>query len=287
MPACTRLRSAPHSPRLRTATQRASLRDHGSRPPRRTAGRARDKETAVPHEQMNDRQVAAYVHLDHREVLKLASRGQIPCRKVAGRFIFHKDRIDHWIETHMHTLAPERLAGIERGVREHHGFDDAACLVSRLIPPGAVAVPMHAKSREKVLRALVDLADSAGLVHARDELLDELRRREALCTTALMPGLALPHPRRPVPYDIAASFVVAGVTPTGIPYGCPDGSRTRLFFLICCKDDRSHLHVLSRLAQMLHDPSHVEELTAARNAEEFRRILRRLEHDVTAPADGE
>ena len=31
---------------------------------------------------MNSRQVADYLHMDLREVTKLASRGQIPCRKV-------------------------------------------------------------------------------------------------------------------------------------------------------------------------------------------------------------
>ena len=242
----------------------------------------------MPHEQMNDRQVAAYVHLDHREVLKLASRGQIPCRKVAGSFVFHKDQVDHWLETHMHTLGRDRLAGIERGVREHHGVDDQDASLAALIPPNGLAVPMSAKSREKVLRALVDLADSAGLVYARDELLEEIRRREELCTTALLPGVALPHPRRPVPYDIAASFVVAGVTPTGVPYGCPNGSRTRLFFLICCKDDRTHLHVLARMGQLLHDPTHVNELIAARDAREFADTLERIEQTVTSEdGDGE
>jgi len=234
----------------------------------------------MPHEQMNDRQVAAYVHLDHREVLKLASRGQIPCRKVGGNFIFQRSQVDHWLETHMHTLNRDRLAGIERGVREHHGHDDQAALVSSLIPTDGLAIPLHAKSREKVLRALVDLADQAGLVYARDELLGEIRNREKLCTTAVSPGLALPHPRHPVPYDIAASFVVGGVTPTGVPYGCPNGSRTRLFFLICCKDDHTHLHVLARLAQMLHDPAHVNELISAEGPGEFDEILRRLERGV-------
>ena len=35
----------------------------------------------MPHEQMTDRQVAAYLHLDVREVAKLASRGKLPARK--------------------------------------------------------------------------------------------------------------------------------------------------------------------------------------------------------------
>ena len=234
----------------------------------------------MPHEQMNDRQVAAYVHLDLREVHKLASRGQIPCRRIAGKFIFHKNLIDDWLETHMHTLGRDRLAGIERGVQEHHGHDDEASLIGSLIPPGGTAVPLRAKSREKVIRTLVDLADEAGLVHMKDELLGEIRRREELCTTALAPGLAIPHPRRPVPYDISASFVVAGVTPTGVPYGCPTGSRTRLFFLVCCKDDRTHVHVLARLARILHDPTHVSELIDAADAAEFDTILNRLEHSI-------
>ena len=41
-----------------------------------------------------------------------------------------------------------------------------------------------------------------------------------------------------------------------------DGSLTRLFFLICCKDESTHLHVLARLATMLHDQADVEDLIA-------------------------
>ena len=61
----------------------------------------------MPHEQMDARQVAAYVHLDQREVVKLASRGNIPCRKVAGCYVFRKSDVDHLIESHMNTLGTQ------------------------------------------------------------------------------------------------------------------------------------------------------------------------------------
>jgi len=231
----------------------------------------------MPHEIMNERQVAAYLQMDVREVIKLASRGQISCRKVGQGFQFRKGQIDHWMEARMHTLDKDRLAGLERGVTAHHGMDHAELEVCPLIPPGGLAAPLQARTREGVLRDLVELADAAGLVYVRDELLAEVRQREELCSTALVPRVALPHPRHPLPYDIAASFIVVGLAPGGIPFGAEDGSLTRLFFLICCKDDRTHLHVLARLMRMLHDVGSVERLLAAGSAEELRQMLVELE----------
>ena len=236
----------------------------------------------MPHEVMNERQVAAYLHLDVREIVKLASRGQIPCRKVGQGFQFRKGQVDHWVESHIHTLDRQRLAGIERGVTAHHGVDHAELEVCPLIPEGGLAVPLLARTREGVLRDLVELANAAGLVYVCDELLDEIRKREGLCPTALAPHVALPHPRYPLPYAIARSFIVVGLAPGGIPYGAEDGSLTRLFFLICCKDDRTHLHVLARLAGMLSDPSGVERLLAAGGPEQLHQTLVALEEAATA-----
>jgi PTS system nitrogen regulatory IIA component len=231
---------------------------------------------------MTDQQVAAYLRLDVREVLKLASRGQIPCRKVGGSFQFQKGDIDHWVEEHIHELPKDRLAGIEKGVSAHHGFDHEVLLVGPLIPRGGIAVPLHARTRDGALRDLVDLADKAGVVYVREELMAEVKKREDLCSTAIAPGAALPHPRYPLPYDIANSFVVVGLSPGGIPFGADDGSLTRLFFLICCKDDRTHLHVLARLGRMLHSRAHVDQLLAAEDAEDMRKMLEELEKATLA-----
>ncbi len=227
----------------------------------------------MPREQMNDQQVASYLRMDLREVVKLASRGQIPCRKVAGKFVFRKGDLDHWIERQLHSLPKDRLADIAKGVSAHHGFDHESLLVYPLIPTGGLAVPLPAKTREAALRALVDLAERSQMVHTPDVLLNEIRMREDLCSTALAGGIALPHPRHPLEYDIGGSFVVVGLTPSGIPFGARDGSLTRLFFLICCKDERTHLHILARLGSILHDQATVDELLEAEDTGRLRRIL--------------
>jgi len=234
----------------------------------------------MPYEQMNEQQVADYLHVDVREVRKLASRGQIPCRKVAGKFVFRKGEVDHWVQARLPELDRRRLAGIEKGVSRHHGFDPTELLVCPLIPLDGAVVPLQARTRDAVMRAMVDIARKADLVFAPDDLLNEIRHREELCSTALAPGVAFLHPRHALPHDVAASFVVVGLTSAGVPFGAPDGSLTRLFLLICCKDERTHLHVLARLGQVLHDRRAIDELLEAETSESLAASLLSWEKKV-------
>ncbi len=228
----------------------------------------------MPHEQMNEQQVAAYLTMDLRDVVKWASRGQIPCRKLGEqKYRFCKSDLDHWVWRQMHNFDCQAIAGIERGVSEYHGFEVDKPLICPLIPDHGLVLPLQAKTRQSVIRALLDRAEELGLVYARDDLLNELLGREKLCSTALLPGVAFPHPRHPVPYDIAESFIIVGASLAGIPFGAEKGSLTRLFFLICCKDDRTHLHVLARLVRLLEAKTMTEQLIACDSAEQLAELL--------------
>ena len=55
------------------------------------------------------------------------------------------------------------------------------------------------------------------------------------------------HARHHAAYRFEGSFIVLGRTIQAVPFGAPDGRSTRLFFMICCEDDRIHLHTLARL----------------------------------------
>ncbi len=235
----------------------------------------------MPNEQMDEQQVAVYLSMDAREIIKRASRGQIPCRKTGDqKFIFRRADLDRWVWEQMHNFNRHELAGIERGVSEHHGVDSEAPIVCPLIPDAGIAVPLAAKTRAAALRALVDQAEAAELVYNRDDLLNELQGREQLCSTALLPGIAFPHPRHPLPYDIAASFIIVGQSPVGVPFGAEDGSLTKLFFLVCVKDERTHLHVLARLVRMLDDHGVAETLLACETAEALAEALAHREMEV-------
>ena len=72
-----------------------------------------------------------------------------------------------------------------------------------------------------------------------------------MVSTALPTGVAFPHPRRPLPTALGESVMAFGRTASGVPYGDPNGGLTDCFFLICCRDDQTHLRVLARLTRLL------------------------------------
>lgn len=227
----------------------------------------------MPFETLDEKQLADYLMMDARDVAKLASRGKLPCRKRGGEFVFCKIEIDHWVETQLHELPHDRLTEIERGVRRHHGLEYEDHIITEMIPAGGVILPLASRTSGSVLRDLLERGDQLELVYDRDQLLKEIEDRESLHSTALIRDVALPHPRHHTPYDVADSFIVVGRSERGIPFGCPDGSLTKMFFLVCCKDDRTHLHVLARLSRMLSDRPTLDLLLEAPDESAFFEVL--------------
>jgi mannitol/fructose-specific phosphotransferase system IIA component (Ntr-type) len=135
-----------------------------------------------------------------------------------------------------------------------------------MIQPGYMEAAMAAKTKASALREMVALAERTGLVYEPRVLLASLEAREEICPTAVPGGLALLHPRHHQPYLFESSFIVLGRPVQEIHFGAPDGKPTDLFFLICCQDDRIHLHTLARLCLMAQKTELLSQLRAAPNA---------------------
>ena len=235
----------------------------------------------MPHEPISEQQVAAYLGMHLRDVIRLASREKIPARRVGDqKFQFRKSDVDHWVWEQMHQFDARQIASIEKGVIAHHGGEASVPIICPLIPDHGIALPLGCKTRQAALQRLVDRAEECELVYSREDLLRELKGREQLCSTALLPGIAFPHPRHPLPYDIAESFVIVGLCPQGVPFGAEDGSLTKLLFLLCGKDERTHLHVLARLVRMLDKPGLLDEILEMDHPLQLAKILAHREMEV-------
>jgi PTS system nitrogen regulatory IIA component len=197
---------------------------------------------------MNIDELAAYLHVARRHVEQLLKDGEIPCVVRGGRVLFSHDEIEAWASQRLLRLPGQSLDWYHRHTMQGtQRLLPRAALIPVLLQPDYVDLNLAAKTRAAVMRAMVNLAERTGRVFDARELLDSVEAREALCSTALPGGFALLHARQHRPYRFEGSFVVLGRTIQPIPFGAPDGRASRLFFLICCQDERIHLHTLARL----------------------------------------
>jgi PTS system nitrogen regulatory IIA component len=229
---------------------------------------------------MDMEQLAAYLQRDVREVGKLASRGHLPGHKVGGQWRFARAEINHWIETQMPSLTEKELTNLESASARG---GDAEPLLANLLSEASIAVPLAASTRASVLKELVVLAEQSWQVYDPEAILDAVRQREEMASTALPSGIAIPHPRRPLATALGESVIAYARTASGIPFGSPHGGLTDLFFLVCCRDDRTHLRVLARLTRLFLRPGFLEELRAAQTPNESWQKITSAEQQLLQP----
>ena len=216
---------------------------------------------------------------DVRRVERMAQRGEIPCQKVGGQFRFNRAQITEWLQQQMGGMSHDHLAQVDAGMTAHRETEEDEPIITPMLRLEAVTTSLGSRTKGSTLRELVSLAATTGRVYDERALLQAVQHREELCSTAMEGGIAIPHPRRPLPDTIAEPILVVAKT-QGIAFGAPDGKLTQLFFLTASQDDRHHLHILARLCRMLHDEKFVARLEEAETPAEIMELMTNRESEV-------
>lgn len=148
-------------------------------------------------------------------------------------------------------------------------------LLSQLLAPDRVTVPLTSRDKSSVLRELVGLLVSTSGGDA-DDILHSVRDREECQSTGFGYGVAIPHARTPT---LAGLTMVAGVAPEPIEYGALDGQPVRLIFLLVGPESAAGAQVraLARIARLVRRDAVRGQLLKAGTPEEFHRVLRESE----------
>ena len=234
----------------------------------------------MPYSSMTLLELADFLGVDRRQAEKMAKRGEIPCQKVGGQLRFNRARVTEWLQQQMPILNRDKLADMDAGITADRQTDPSEAIVIPLLVAETIAPNLAARTKNSVLKELTALALESQLVYDGEALLEAIVQREELCSTAMEDGIAIPHPRRPLPYAIAEPILVIAKTTQGIGFGAPDGRLTDLFILTCSRDDRHHLHILARLCRMIHDDNLVRNLRCAESVEEIIDLMRTRELEV-------
>lgn len=222
--------------------------------------------------------LARYLHMNPQQVMRLADRGKIPGRKVAGQWRFARADIHHWLEERIGLLDEAELAEMEGVLRGPAGGEQEPPIsIAEMLPLDAIAIPLQARTRNSVITSVVEVAASTGFLWDPEKMADAVRSREELFPTAMENGVALLHPRRPMAGILGQAFLGLGITGTGIPFGGERGTLTDVFFLICSIEDRGHLRTLARLSRIIATPGFLDALRQAPDAHAAHKLIEETE----------
>ena len=123
------------------------------------------------------------------------------------------------------------------------------------------------KSKSEAIDMLVDLQVKGGNIADREEYKKGILAREAMSSTAVGEGIAIPHAKSEA---VKAPSLAAMTVPEGVDYEAMDDEPSNLLFMIAAPNNGNvHLEVLSRLMTLLMDEDFRAKLMAAKDVDEF------------------
>jgi len=192
---------------------------------------AKDEVYGMPqHEIMTIEEVAEYLRVSERTVYDWAQKGEIPCGKLGTSWRFKWSEIEQWVDDRLGTK--NRRAAVQ------------TIAIREVLAPNRV-IMLDVDKKWDALNALIDVLAQAPQIRDREELAREIERREALMSTGIGCGIAVPHVRMTGIQDM---IVAMGVCRQDIAdYEAIDGQPVRIILMVAAGRDQ-HAQYLKTLA---------------------------------------
>ncbi len=215
-------------------------------------------------------QAAKMLRVSPATVRRWARQGRLGVRKPSGEFRFEEEELSQWARNQGLQLAQEH--GRHPQCAQNLEEMPLCTALSR----GAVLHDLPGDSAASVLTNLVEwipLDENCN----RQALLQQLQAREALASTALGAGVALPHPRTPSKDFVSESMVAIALLEQAVDWQALDQKPVHAVILLLSPNPQQHLQVLSRVSFLLRESRFVDALHKGASAEEIQNLLRELE----------
>lgn len=218
--------------------------------------------------QLSIKQAARILRFSERHVQERIEKGEIPSQCVNGRHFLNRDELIEWATA--------------RGLPVELPAADAAETMPTLgaaLAAGGIVHGLAGTDKDSVLRHLVASMPLPADVDP-DFLHGVLLAREALGSTAVGEGVAIPHPRSPILLRVPKALVTLCFLEHPIDFGALDGKPVHALFSMISPTTRIHLHLLSLLAFALRDPVFRDCVARRAGPDEILAAVRRLEADA-------
>ncbi|MBW3628731.1 MAG: PTS sugar transporter subunit IIA [Gemmatimonadetes bacterium] len=149
-------------------------------------------------------------------------------------------------------------------------------LLTDLLTPERIKIPLVANDKDALLRELVGLVGDGGKGADPEQILTAVREREEVLSTGIGNGVAIPHGKTS---SVDRLMLAAGVATDGVDFEALDGKPVQLFFLLVGPESAAgdHVKALSRISRLLQRDTFRTRLASATHPDEFYAIVSEAE----------
>lgn len=149
-------------------------------------------------------------------------------------------------------------------------------LLFKHLTPQRVLIDPVVSGKDQLFRLFGDMFEEQKLVPSGIAVERSLKEREAILSTGIGRGWAIPHAQIP---GAGRLLMAASIHPQGIEYPAVDQVPVQLVFCLIgdSKTAADHLAGLARLARLARQDESLESLVKATSGEEFIEILTAIE----------
>lgn len=191
------------------------------------------------------RQAASYLSVPEGTVRRWISTRGLPVHRVNERL--HCNALELW-----EWAVEQGIPVSERLLEQARRAPEDVPRVSALLAAGGIHRDIDGATKAEVLRAIVVALPLPAEVD-REFLISVLEAREALGSTGIGDGIAIPHVRNPILLHVAHAFVALALLRQPVEFDAVDGQPVNALFLVVSPTVPTHLRILAQLGALLRD----------------------------------
>jgi len=150
-------------------------------------------------------------------------------------------------------------------------------ILTQILQPDCIKVPVESRDKEAVITELVDLLDAKGLLSDRDEVLEAVLTRERTQSTGTGAGIAIPHGK----CNAVKELVIAiGIAYEPIEFKSIDGKLVTILILLVSPADQTgpHIQALATISRLMLNEEFRQQLEKVTSADEVYELLNNQEN---------
>ncbi|MDR1398935.1 MAG: PTS sugar transporter subunit IIA [Treponema sp.] len=210
-------------------------------------------------------EVAKYLRISERTVYDWAQKGALPGGKIETVWRFKKSEIEHWVNDRLSANKPLQAPSVIQ--------------LETIVSPDRILF-LNNLSRHEALLTMADKLAQLPQIKNAHELANEILRREALMSTAIGRGIAIPHVRLSSVTDLV---ITIGISRTDIVDFNPlDDEPVRIILMIAAANKQRdyYLQTISFFSARFKKPGFRAELLAAQDAQTAYELLLKSQHNL-------